>query len=157
MGTGRTIGKTTFVGILAARRLSERTRTAESEFCGSCVGYRLGKVCAMRFPFCLRWRPCVRAMLSAAVLSGPFTRVHADEPVPAVSPDQVVPSEDVPEVARIATAEQAPYSGGTAPAAPTPAANAPAPKPAPPPAPWKGLYFDNDFSYKKKPDHKHLL
>lgn len=34
---------------------------------------------------------------------------------------------------------------------------APAPKPAPPVLPWKPLYFDNDFSYKGKPNAPHFL
>lgn len=41
-------------------------------------------------------------------------------------------------------------------APPTPAPAAVAPKPAPPkapPQPWKPVYFDNDFSYKKDPNH----
>ncbi len=52
--------------------------------------------------------------------------------------------------------------GYAAPAAP-PAMAAPAPAaakpgaPKPPPQPWKPLFFDNDFSYKKDPKHKHLI
>ncbi|MFN0195787.1 MAG: alginate export family protein [Planctomycetaceae bacterium] len=39
-----------------------------------------------------------------------------------------------------------------------PAEEAPSPPPpAPPPQPWKGLFFDNNFSYKQDPDHKHLF
>jgi hypothetical protein len=38
-----------------------------------------------------------------------------------------------------------------------PVCNPPAPLPAPPPAPWKGLYFDNDFSYKGKPGAPHFF
>lgn len=34
---------------------------------------------------------------------------------------------------------------------------APAPKPATPVLPWKPLYFDNDFSYKGKPNAPHFL
>lgn len=40
-------------------------------------------------------------------------------------------------------------------AAPAPAPQAAAPKP--PPQPWKVLYFDNDFSYKKNPNHTPLF
>jgi hypothetical protein len=42
------------------------------------------------------------------------------------------------------------------PSAPEPVP-APATKPAPPPQPWKPLYFDNDFSYKGKPNAPHFL
>ena len=50
-------------------------------------------------------------------------------------------------------------------AAPTPAPVAkkktppvfPGPKVLPPTGPWKPLFFDNDFSYKKDPNHEHLL
>ncbi len=41
------------------------------------------------------------------------------------------------------------------PAAPKPAAKPPAPKP--PPAPFKPLFFNNDFSYKKAPDHPYIF
>lgn len=33
----------------------------------------------------------------------------------------------------------------------------PGPKVLPPTGPWKPLFFDNDFSYKKDPNHEHLL
>lgn len=33
----------------------------------------------------------------------------------------------------------------------------PGPKTLPPTGPWKPLYFDNDFSYKSKPDHEYLF
>ncbi len=36
------------------------------------------------------------------------------------------------------------------------AESAPAPPKTPPPQPWKGLFYDNDFSYKNNPDHIHL-
>jgi hypothetical protein len=38
-----------------------------------------------------------------------------------------------------------------------PVCNPSAAKPAPPPSPWKGLYFDNDFSYKGKPGAPHFF
>lgn len=38
-----------------------------------------------------------------------------------------------------------------------PVCNPPAKPAAPPPAPWKPLYFDNDFSYKGKPNAPHFL
>ena len=41
-------------------------------------------------------------------------------------------------------------------AAPAPAAAKPA-GPKPPPQPWKPCFFDNDFSYKKDPNHTYLL
>src|SRR5687768_10314226 len=37
------------------------------------------------------------------------------------------------------------------PSSPTPAKK----KPAPPPAPYKGVFYDNDFSYLTKPDNKY--
>ena len=52
----------------------------------------------------------------------------------------------------------APYEGTAAPVSPMPPAP-PASKPAapkPPPQPWKPVFFDNDFSYKKTP-HTHLF
>jgi hypothetical protein len=42
-----------------------------------------------------------------------------------------------------------------APAAPKPAAKPAAPKP--PPAPFKPVFFNNDFSYKKNPNHPYIL
>ena len=50
-------------------------------------------------------------------------------------------------------------SPSTAPgtAAPAPAAAKPAGPPKPPPQPWKGVFFDNDFSYKKDPKHTPLF
>lgn len=42
-------------------------------------------------------------------------------------------------------------------AAPAPAAAKPAGPPKPPPQPWKPLFFDNDFSYKKDPKHTPLF
>lgn len=61
--------------------------------------------------------------------------------------------------------EPAQYPSTTAGAAPAPAATGSGsaatatkpPKKKPPVQPWKPLYFDNDFSYKKDPDHKYLI
>lgn len=68
-------------------------------------------------------------------------------------------AQDVPPPVPPATAEEgdvvpAPEPVMTAPA-PAPAAKPAAPKP--PPQPWKPLFFDNDFSYKKDPNHTPLL
>ncbi|MCX7409673.1 MAG: alginate export family protein [Planctomycetales bacterium] len=54
-----------------------------------------------------------------------------------------------------ATGAPAPYETTPAPASPAPAASKPA-APKPPPQPWKPMFFDNDFSYKKTP-HTELL
>lgn len=51
-----------------------------------------------------------------------------------------------------------PAGAGYAPAAPPAPAAPAAPSAAKPPVqPWKLLFFDNDFSYKKDPKHTHLL
>ncbi len=109
----------------------------------------------MRFSLRLCWSPRVCAVVLATILNSPFTHLQADEPATGISPEQAIPAGVSPDVERIASAEQSQYSGTAAPA--PAAANLPPPKPAPPIAPWKPLYFDNDFNYKKKPDHKHLL
>ena len=53
-----------------------------------------------------------------------------------------------------AAGPSAPYET-TPPASPLPPASKPA-APKPPPQPWKPVFFDNDFSYKKSP-HTHLI
>lgn len=78
-------------------------------------------------------------------------------PSAPTEPIDVAPSDGTAGVAQVPAATP-PAGSYDAPTPPPPPAPAPAAKPpAPPPQPWKLLFFDNDFSYKTKPNAPHFL
>lgn len=89
-------------------------------------------------------------------LNSVFSETDSNPAVPkSVLPDQSV--EDLANAAQPAPPSPTAYDGSPSPM-PQPAPTAPATaKPAPPPQPWKPLFFDNDFSYKGKPNAPHFL
>lgn len=131
----------------------------------------------MRLTIPLRWSARVLAALPAALLSMPMTAALADEPFPpVVSPDEVFQSTDAGEVERLAVAgsaltpemidvshqAQTPCGQPGCPICnPAPKKKAPpvfpGPKLLPPTGPYKPLYFDNDYSYKKDPNHEYIF
>lgn len=130
----------------------------------------------MRFTFPLRWSARFLAALPVALMSVPFTAALADEPFPVASPDEVFQSADSGEVERLAIAgsalgadvydvshqAQQPCGQADCPVCnPAPKKKAPpvfpGPKMLPPTGPYKPLFFDNDYSYKKDPNHEHVF
>ncbi|MFN0055137.1 MAG: alginate export family protein [Planctomycetales bacterium] len=106
--------------------------------------------------------------LTALVVGGWSASLAAQNPG-GESPDgteanRATFEEPLPDELAQSTASPSPATGaGSAGSSPEYPGAAPAPaKPAkggkkPPVQPWKGVFFDNDFSYKKNPDHDWLL
>lgn len=127
---------------------------------------------------CCQWNCCRRAAVACLgvtlglVLSTTIFAAEFDEPIdedaPQSAPADASPNsaEDSLEKSPGQNAKELAAAADVDPPA-TPAASAAPKKPAPPafpgpktlPAtgPWKLLYFENDFSYKKDPDHEWLL
>src|SRR5258706_243598 len=116
----------------------------------------------MRSLLRFRNRPRLWAILPVALLSCASTLAQADKPAADDVPDRVFQSDEPSNIERLATAEQAQYSANSAAQAPMsqpayPSSPAPTAKPSPPPQPWKPVFFDNDFKYKKAPNHPYFL
>lgn len=70
--------------------------------------------------------------------------------------DKIAPAEEAPLQVALREHLNAPQSGPCG-RPDCPVCNPPKPKPPAPILPWKPLYFDNDFSYKGKPNAPHFL
>lgn len=76
------------------------------------------------------------------------------------SPEELKGVEDGASLPPMIALQPGPYAAPSSPPAMAAPAPASAPKPGapkPPPQPWKLNFFDNDFSYKKDPNHKPLI
>ncbi len=89
--------------------------------------------------------------------------VYGDDLPPLVTAPEIDTSADVVPIAAESLVPPSPVYDAAAgavisqspPPPPAPAAKPAAPKP--PPQPWKPMFFDNDFSYKKQPNPPHFF
>lgn len=114
-----------------------------------------------------RWRWFSVSALSAVMWCVPQAGRTEDAPVASVpaaesaaaeaSETKLAPAEEAPRTVAFREHLAAPQSGPCG-RPDCPVCNpAPAAKPPAPILPWKALYFDNDFSYKTKPNAPHFL
>ena len=121
----------------------------------------------------------LRLICAASLFTGLSLPIHAQQPADRIAAEQPEPAfplndadsdsdaagsdtelnqefDGIPaEPTAFQPGAATPGYGAAAPAASPPPARPAAPKP--PPQPWKPQFFDNDFSYKKDPAHKHLI
>jgi len=115
-------------------------------------------VIQLSLPIKLRLRRLLSAaLLLAWLLSQGFNSRAGAEERPA-APEEESAIEEASS-AQIVEPVQYPAPAATTPAAPAtvpPATGTGTPAKKPPPQPWKLQFFDNDFSYKKAPDHQYI-
>lgn len=109
-----------------------------------------------------QFRQLSAVAVSAAMWLAPHVSRSQDAPAPPVpsaeaAASETSPAQKPPEPVASSEHLNAPQSGPCG-RPDCPICNpAPAAKPAAPVLPWKPLYFDNDFSYKTKPNPPHFL
>jgi len=91
-------------------------------------------------------------------LPTPAAESNTDQTLPpAASADPISPAE-ISDPVQVPAGNAAPYKMVQVPKPKKPAPPAfPGPQTLPPVGPWKLMYFDNDFSYKKDPNHEYFL